>query len=130
MRLALVAIALSYMISICGFAQTQPASSGLSINPTKVDFGRHAVNSQGQPVTIILSNRSQAPVAIQEILSSGIDFRSQNNCAEQLAAESQCTILVSFKPVIVGDRIGILQITASDSPNSHFIPLGGIGNAQ
>ena len=129
MRLALVAIALSYMISIYGFAQTQPASSGLSINPTKVDFGRHAVNSQSQ-VPVTLSNRSQAPVAIQEILSSGIDFRSQNNCAEQLAAESQCTILVSFKPVIVGDRIGILQITASDSPNSHFIPLGGIGNAQ
>lgn len=130
MRLALVAIALSYMISICGFAQTQPTSTGLSINPTKVDFGRRAVNSQGQAVTVTLSNRSQAPVAIQEIISSGIDFRSQNNCGEQLTSGTQCTIQVSFKPAIVGDRTGILQITASDSPNSHFIPLGGIGNAQ
>ena len=129
MRIALAAIALSYIICICGFAQTQPAA-GLSIRPTKVDFGQQVVNSQSQPVTITISNRSPVPVAIQEILSSGIDFPSQNNCAGQLAVESQCTILVSFKPVIVGDRTGILQITASDSPKSHFIPLTGTGTDQ
>jgi len=130
LRLALVAIALSYMISICGFAQTQPASPRLSIKPHQSRFRTTRRQFARPAVTIILSNRSQAPVAIQEILSSGIDFRSQNNCAEQLVAESEGTILVSFKPVIVGERTGILQITASDSPNSHFIPLGGIGNAQ
>jgi len=128
LRIALAVIALSHIIFVCGLAQTQP-TAGLSISPTKIDFGQQVVNSQSQPVTITISNRSQAPVAIQEILSSGIDFRSQNNCAGQLAAESQCTILVSFKPVIVGDRTGILQITA-DSPKSHFIPLTGTGTDQ
>jgi hypothetical protein len=127
LRAVLIAIVFVY-ICICLSAQSQPAP--LSISPPKVDFGAQGVNSQAPAVTVTIRNESKSPVTIQEILCSGIDFGSQNNCAQRLQAGNECTILVSFRPAIAGDRIGILQITASDSPQSHFIPLTGIGTDQ
>jgi hypothetical protein len=121
-------LALIYVFSICMCVsgQTQPAAT-LSIVPTKVEFGKQAVGSQATSVTVTLANPTAAPIAIQEILASGIDFPSRNNCGKQLAAGAQCTVEISFKPLTTGDRAGILQITASDSPGSHFVPLTGTG---
>ena len=131
MRSVPAAIVFSLLVfCFCGLAQTPAAPPALTITPDKIDFGQHAVNSQSTAVTVTISNPSQAPIVIQEILSSGIDFPSQKDCGQQLQAGAQCTVQISFKPVIVGDRTGILQITASDSPNSHFVPLAGIGSAQ
>lgn len=110
-------------------AQTQ-TSTGLTITPAKVAFGRQALNSTASPVTIIVTNRTSSPIAIEEIIASGIDFPSRNNCDKQLAAGAQCSVEVTFRPVIIGDRTGILEITASDSANSHFVPLIGVGVNQ
>jgi hypothetical protein len=98
----------------------------------KIDFGAQAINSQSAPIAIAItiSNHAGVPVTLEEILSSGIDFSTQNNCAQQLAPRAECSIQISFKPAILGDRTGILQITASDSASSHFIPLTGKGIDQ
>jgi hypothetical protein len=111
-----------------GLAQTPAAPAGLVIAPTKIDFGSQAINSQSAPIVITISNHASVRVTLEEILSSGIDFLALNNCGKQLAPEAECSIQISFTPAIPGDRTGILQITASDSASSHFIPLSGIGN--
>lgn len=117
-----------FLLSLCvsGPAQTQPAS-GLRITPEKIDFGKQAVGSQAQSVIVSVVNPTTAPIKIQEILASGIDFPSQNGCGNELAAGAQCTVAIAFKPLIAGSREGILQITASDAANSHFVPLTGTG---
>jgi hypothetical protein len=112
-----------------GLAQTQ-AASGLVIAPTRIDFGSQAINSQSAPIAITISNHAGVPVTLEEILSSGIDFSAQNSCTQQLLPGAECSVQISFKPAIMGDRIGILQITASDSTSSHFIPLTGKGIDQ
>jgi hypothetical protein len=120
------------LFTICfphGLAQTQ-AATGLIIAPTKIDFGSQTINSQSAPVAITISNHASVPVALEEILSSGIDFSTQNNCGQQLSPGAECSIQISFKPAIPGDRTGIVQITASDSASSHFIPLAGKGIDQ
>jgi len=111
-------------------SQTQAASPGLAIAPMQIDFGSQAINSPSAPVTVTISNRSTVPITFEEILSSGIDFTAQNNCGKQLAPGAECSQRISFKPAIPGDRTGILQITASDSTSSHFIPLSGKGIDQ
>jgi archaellum component FlaF (FlaF/FlaG flagellin family) len=110
-----------------GSAQTQSTQAQLIIAPNKLDFGRQPLNSQSQPVTITITNRGSTPITLEEILSSGIDFPSQNGCGKELAPGASCSIQISFRPAITGERTGILQITASDSPNSHFVPLSGTG---
>jgi hypothetical protein len=116
------------LYAICNLAgQTQNASPGLTITPPKVDFGRQALNSSGPPVTVTVSNLTSSPIAIEEIITSGIDFPSRNGCEKQLAPAAQCSIEITFRPVITGDRMGLLEVTASDSANSHFVPLTGIG---
>ena len=121
------------LFTICsphGLAQTPAAPGGLVIVPTMIDFGSLAVNSQSALIAITISNRATVPVTLEEILASGIDFSTQNNCGKQIAPGAECSIQISFRPAIPGDRTGILQITASDSPSSHFIPLTGKGIGQ
>jgi len=121
------------LIVICfphALAQTQAAVAELLISPSRIDFGSQAINSQSVPVAITISNQSSFPVTLEEILSSGIDFSTQNNCGKELAPGAECSIEISFKPAITGDRAGIVQITASDSASSHFIPLTGRGTDQ
>jgi hypothetical protein len=130
LRSAVIGIGIALFI-ICfphRLAQAQAAPAGLVIAPARIDFGSQAINSQSAPTAITVSNHASVPVTLEEVLSSGIDFLAQNNCAHQLAPEAECSIQISFKPAIPGDRTGILQITASDSASSHFIPLSGIGN--
>lgn len=126
MRNTLIAIILLWIPVLDGLAQA-PVPAQLVIAPDKIDFGRQPMNSQSQPAAVTITNRSSTPITLEEILSSGIDFPSQNGCGKQLASGDSCSIQISFKPAITGDRTGILQITASDSPNSHFVPLSGTG---
>jgi hypothetical protein len=130
LKRALIAIVLLCIPFPQGLAQIQASAIALMIAPSRIDFGPQPMNSESRPVTITISNRASTPVTLEEILSSGIDFSSQNNCGKQLAPGTGCSIQISFKPAIAGDRTGILQITASDSASSHFIPLSGIGTGQ
>ncbi|MBV9342801.1 MAG: choice-of-anchor D domain-containing protein [Acidobacteria bacterium] len=99
----------------------------LTISPDKVDFGSDAVNSSGPSATITLSNGTGTTIQLNEIISSGIDFRASNDCDDALAPGARCSIQVQFKPVIAGERMGIVEILASDSPTPYFVSLTGTG---
>lgn len=107
--------------------QSQSADSALSITPEKVHFGQQALDSESQPITITLANRSPSAIALSEIICSGIDFAAKNGCGNQLAPGAQCAIQVAFRPVIAGERMGVVEILAGDSSNPHFVPLSGNG---
>jgi hypothetical protein len=102
LRRALIVAAL-LCVSSSGWIQTKPTIAALNINPTEVDFAPQSLNTQSKPAIITLNNQSQAPTSIQEILTSGIDFPSENHCGNQLAPGAQCTVQISFKPVITGE---------------------------
>jgi len=70
-----------------------------------------------------VSNPVNAPVALQEVMASGIDFVADSDCGETLAPSAQCAIQVLFKPAISGPRIGSLEINGSDSGSPHFVAL-------
>jgi Abnormal spindle-like microcephaly-assoc'd, ASPM-SPD-2-Hydin len=120
---------------ICGFAvlllltpsysQTTPA--GLQISPVSVDFGDAEVNSESPPRTISLSNPTKSNITMQQVITSGMDFSEKHDCGQTLAPGAQCTIQVSFRPVIPGQRIGNLDVMGSDPASPHFIALTGTG---
>jgi len=98
----------------------------LQISPASIDFGEDAVHSDSPPQNITLSNPTKSPIALEQIIASGIDFSQKNDCGPSLAPGAQCRIQVSFTPVISGPRTGNLSI-AESSGNSHFVALNGTG---
>lgn len=110
----------------CGpFARAQ-TSSGLQVSPASIDFGEDTIHSDSPPQTITLTNPTQSPISLEQILASGIDFSQKNDCGPSLAPGAQCRIQVSFTPAISGPRTGILAITESNG-NPHFVALNGTG---
>ena len=102
-------------------------AASLTFTPAKIEFGVQPVNSESQPATVTLENDAGQPIQLTEIIPSGIDFRATHDCKNELAPGAQCAIQIRFKPRTAGDRIGIIEIVASDSPSPHFVPLSGTG---
>jgi hypothetical protein len=108
-----------------GQAQNQP--DGLVISPTNIEFGTQSVASQSAPVRITVHNPSNSAIHFDQIISSGIDFESRNNCGNELPAGANCTVQVTFRPAISGDRMGAIVIAAADSASPHYVPVAGRG---
>src|SRR6185312_10241283 len=100
----------------------------LKLAPDKVDFGTVPVGTRTQPQTVTLTNSGSAPLPIASILVSGIDFAQSNNCGTQLAPGAQCSIQLTFQPVILGPRLGTTIITTTNDPGSpNLLVLNGVG---
>jgi hypothetical protein len=109
------------------YCRAQDRPDALIITPPKLDFGKRAVDSASAPASVTVRNPSNSTIRFDQIISSGIDFESTHNCGNQLAPRSECAIQVTFKPAISGDRMGAIEIAASDSGSPHFVSLAGRG---
>jgi hypothetical protein len=99
----------------------------LAIQPRRVVFPATPVGSQTAPLPVTVTNTTNSTVQLQEVIVSGIDFALSNDCGKQLAAGAKCSINVAFKPAISGERIGSLEVTATNSQQPNFVALTGIG---
>lgn len=99
----------------------------LKIEPLKLDFGSLTAGSSSQPMISTLTNGGSRPVKIVDITPSGIDFAESSTCPETLAAGSTCQIQVTFKPVIIGPRLGVVSVMTSVSARPSYIVLTGMG---
>jgi len=107
-------------------ADAQASATVLQISPANIDFGESTIDSDGPAHTVMVSNPTKAPITLNQILTSGIDFSQKNDCGQTLAPGAQCKVQVSFSPAISGPRIGNLQIMGSDGA-PHFVALNGTG---
>jgi hypothetical protein len=108
-------------------ARGQNVPAPLVISPASLDFGVHALGSESEPQTITISNPGDATVTVEDVLLSGMDFSEKTDCGKTLVPAASCTVQVSFKPVIPGQRIGNVDITGLDSGSPHFVALIGTG---
>lgn len=102
-------------------------AASLRVTPARVDFRVQPVHSESQAATVTLTNDADRTIQLSGIIASGIDFVATNDCKTELAPGGRCSIQIRFKPLIAGDRIGIVEILASDSVSPHFVPLTGKG---
>lgn len=105
---------------------SQTAATGLQLSPTSVDFGEDPINSDSPTRTVTVSNPTNSTITVEQIIASGIDFSEKHNCGQTLAPGAQCTIQVSFTPVISGPRTGNLTVMESNG-NAHIVALTGTG---
>jgi len=99
---------------------------GLDLSPSLLIFNNQIVGSTSAAQPVFVSNSAATAVAISSIAATG-DFAETDNCGTSLAANSNCTIQVTFKPTATGTRTGSLNVTASDSGTAHNVQLSGTG---
>jgi hypothetical protein len=115
------------MLLIVPFSEARAQGQAvLGISPTSVVFPKTRMGAEVH-ADIVLTNSTESTVMLQQIIVSGIDFAETHDCGKQLAAESKCSVHLTFKPATSGERIGNLEIVSSDSGLPHFVGLTGIG---
>ena len=96
------------LLALWPLSQAQNQPDALIICPPNIDFGSQSIADRSQPVPITVRNPSHFTFHFDQIIPSGIDFESRNNCGNELPAGGECTVQVTFKPAISGRRLGRL----------------------
>ena len=123
-ELAFVASPVDTMIAI--------VNPSLTISPAGVNFGSQQVGAASNPQAVTIQNNGQSPVTIESIVTVGGhsgDFATDSGCLGSLAANSNCTLHVTFKPSATGQRNATLAITNNASGNPLAVALTGNGLA-
>jgi len=102
------------------------AAPAVSLSPTSLTFSSQAVGTSSSPQTLTLNNTGNAGLTISSIAVSG-DFSQTNTCSSSVAANSACTISVTFKPTTTGTRSGTVTITDNVNPGIQTASLSGTG---
>jgi hypothetical protein len=107
----------------------RPVDSGkfVKTHPESLTFGPQPVGTPAPSKVVTLTNTGSSTITIADIVTTGIDFSQVDNCNQSLAAGATCTITVTFKPAIEGERMATLQIDDSDPMSPQTVVLTGTG---
>ncbi len=98
----------------------------VGISPGALSFSRQVVNTTSPPKKVTITNRQTGPLAITGITADG-DFLQSNDCGQQLAPQSKCTVTVNFNPSALGYATGALTIRHDAGNSPQTVPLSGYG---
>lgn len=109
------------------------ASGSVTASPASLTFASRAVGSASSAQSATLSNGLTTPVTISSVAISGTnaaDFTiSTKTCGTSLAAATNCTASVVFKPTAAGTRTARLSFTDSATNSPQSVALTGTGAA-
>jgi hypothetical protein len=94
--------------------------------PANLSFSAQQVKTSSASQVLKLSNTGNASLNLNAIQMTG-DFAQTNNCPSTLAANSSCTINVTFTPSATGTRIGSLTVTDNAQGSPQVVNVTGAG---
>jgi len=100
----------------------------VGIAPGALAFGPQVVNTLSPPRMVTVTNRQTAPLAVTDITVHG-DFLQSNDCGQQVAPQSQCTITVTFAPSGLGYATGALTVSHNSANSPQNVALSGYSMA-
>ena len=116
------------MLSVSDDASDSPQRAALTgtgvlpaaLLPATRTYPARAVGTTSAPETFTLTNHQGVTLSSIVISTSGDFAVSSTTCATTLAANSKCTISVTFTPTATGKRTGTLRVSddASNSPQT------------
>jgi hypothetical protein len=98
----------------------------VSIGTHSLNFGSQVVGTASKPRKVAFNNTGSALLSISTISATG-DFSQTNNCGSSLAAETSCTIEITFQPTASGIRTGTVTIPNNAAGSPEIISLTGNG---
>ncbi len=108
------------------------SSTTASVSPTSLAFGNQTVGTTSAAQSVTLSNTGSSTLTISSITFTGTnasDFAQTNTCGSSLAANTNCTIHVTFTPAATGSRSATLSVTDNASNSPQTTSLSGTGVA-
>ena len=101
-------------------------ANGITVSPSSLTFASQNVGTTSAPQTVTVTNNDSTEASITSIAASG-DFAQSNTCGSSLAANSNCSVSVTFTPTASGTRSGTLTLTDSASNSPQTVSLSGTG---
>jgi hypothetical protein len=98
-----------------------------ALSATSLAFSAQPVGSSSAAQPVTLTNTGNAALAVGNIQVTG-NFAEVNNCPTTLAANSSCTIKVTFAPRASGSRNGSLTISDNAQGSPQIVNLSGVGS--
>jgi hypothetical protein len=108
------------------------ATSAASLSATSLSFGSETVGSTTAAQKVTLTNTGDAALSISSISLTGADtadFAQSNSCGSSVAAGSNCTISVTFKPAVAGALTAAVTLTDNASGGTQSVSLSGTGGS-
>ncbi len=100
-------------------------ASGVTTAPSALNFGSLATGSTSTAQTVTVSNPTASAAPVSSIAVTG-DFAQTNNCGSSIAANSSCTVSVTFTPTAAGSRSGTLTVNAGGVTSATTLSGTGI----
>ena len=97
------------------------------VSTTSLLFPPRRVGQPSPVKTVIVSNYGTASLDISSIAIQGADFTQTNNCPASVRPGQNCTVSVTFSPLVAGPAAETLTITDSDPTSPQIVNLTGTG---
>jgi Abnormal spindle-like microcephaly-assoc'd, ASPM-SPD-2-Hydin len=111
--------------------QTVPLSgtgiAPVTLTPSSATYAAQTVGTTSLPKTFTLKNNQSVTLSSIVISTTGDFSVSTTTCGASLAAKTNCTVKVVFKPTAVGTRTGKLNVADSASNSPQTSSLTGTG---
>ena len=111
--------------------QTVPLSgtgiAPVTLTPTSATYAAQTVGTTSLPKTFTLKNNQSVTLSSIVISTTGDFSVSTTTCGASLAAKTNCTIKVVFKPTATGTRTGKLNVADNASNSPQTSSLTGTG---
>jgi hypothetical protein len=94
-------------------------------------FGLVTVGTSSAAKTLTVANNQTTALTINSITFTGAhpgDYSQTNTCGSSLAANTKCTIAVTFTPEATGSRAASITLTDSATNSPQILPLYGTGH--
>jgi len=107
-------------------------ASSVSLSATALTFASLAVATTSAAQAVALTNTGNASLSIPSITVTGTntsDFSQTNTCGNSVAANSSCTISVTFTPAATGARTAAVSISDNAAGSPQTVSLSGTGTA-
>ena len=103
-----------------------PPAPVVAFAPANLAFSAQPVKTSSPAQAVTLSNTGNATLNLSAIQITG-DFAQANNCPSTLAANSSCTINVTFTPTASGARTGSLTVSDNAQGSPQVVNITGAG---
>jgi len=103
------------------------SSPVVTLSATSLNYASQPVGTPSATQGVTLTNTSSALALTNLTLAASGDFAQTNNCGTSLAAQSSCSILVTFTPTATGTRTGTIMISDNAVGSPQMVSLTGIG---
>jgi hypothetical protein len=97
----------------------------VSLSPGSLTFATEVVGTSSSVQNVTLTNTGGAALTAS-IAASG-DYSQTNTCGSSVAAGTNCTISVAFKPSVKGTRTGTLSVADNAGGSPQTVSLSGVG---